>query len=250
MNEKSINNLNKNNKFVIVLLTALIIVIILLIVLIVVNFVNSNKKDYNNKNSNNTNITNQRSENNESNQSNSLDVDNYTEGSYERVLKDNPIKYKITTNIDLPSDWPYEINYEEALKKETVNYFFDSCLRKEMPTVNFIIENNKLLIDGYYSKPYYFNSLGLIKQFAIRNFQSNTSKYIIILTMSGDIYVGRLFNVCTAGAETVLTPEELESNLIKINLDVKIDLIKKVTSLDTSLIALYADENIFYLNFD
>ena len=99
-------------------------------------------------------------------------------------------------------------------------------------------------------QPYYFDSISPVKQFIIRNYQSNTSRYLVILTESGDVYIGKLFDVCTVGGETVLSPEELENSLQKVTLDNKIDSMKSVTSFDVSMIALYSGETTLYLNFN
>ena len=131
-----------------------------------------------------------------------------------------------------------------------IDYYFDSCLNKEMPKVTFKLENGKLVIEKFYETKYYINLIANVKEFVIRDFQSNSSKYLVILTEDGEVYASHLWGTCSTGAETVLTPEELENNLIKIKTDSNISTLEKVTANNLSLVSLYNGNNKLLLSFE
>ena len=72
----------------------------------------------------------------------------------------------------------------------------------------------------------------------------------MILTEDGEVYASHLWGTCSTGAETVLTPEELENNLIKIKTDSNISTLEKVTANNLSLVSLYNGNNKLLLSFE
>lgn len=149
------------------------------------------------------------------------------------------------------SDYDIELTDSKSENSETVDYYFDSCKNKEMPKVTFKIEDKKLAIENFYDSKYYINSITNVKEILIRRYQSNSSQYLVILTENGEVYASRLWGICDDGTETVLTPEELNNHLTKINIDNNITSIGKTIGENLSLVYLYDnDNNKLLLNFE